>query len=83
MYHQIHTQTSVYAKLVYKPICSAALQENYDKMPMILCSDFNVNFASNGSVLLVDFLQEKLNLTMNNNPNELTTRYGTTIDAIS
>ena len=48
---------------------------------MILSGDFNVNFASNDSELLIDFLREDLNLKMNNNPNEPTTRYGTTIDA--
>ena len=51
-------------------------------MPMILSGDFNVNFASEDLVLLVDFLQEKFNLPMNNNPDELITRYGTAIDAI-
>ena len=50
-------------------------------MPMILSGDFNVNFASNDSELLIDFLREGLNLNMTNNPNEPTTRYGTTIDA--
>ena len=67
--------------LAYTPLGSAALRKRYDKMPMILSGDFNVNFASNDSKLLVDFHQEDLNLNMNNNPNEPTTRYGTTIDA--
>ena len=48
---------------------------------MILSGDFNVNFASNDSELLIDVLREDLNLKMNNNPNEPTTRYVTTIDA--
>ena len=52
-------------------IGSAALQENYGKMPIsMLSGDFSINFASDDSVLLVDFLREKLNLTMNNDPNE-------------
>ena len=34
------------------PLGAAALQKNYVKMPMILSGDFNVNFASNDSVLL-------------------------------
>ena len=67
--------------LLYTLVGSAALQENYDKMPMILSGDFNVNFVSDDSIRLEDFLRENLNLTMNNNPNEPTTRYGTTIDA--
>ena len=67
--------------LAYTPLGSAALQKNYDKMPMILSSDFNGSFASNNSVLLVDLLREKLQLKMDNTPDEPTTRYGT-IDAI-
>ena len=50
-------------------------------MPMILSGHFNVNFASNDSELLINFLREDLNLNMNNNPNEPTTKYRTTIDA--
>ena len=68
--------------LAYTTLGSAASQKNYDKMPMILSGDFHVNFASNDSVLLVDFLREKLHLKLNNNLNEPTTRYGTAIDAI-
>ena len=68
--------------LAYTPLGLAALRKNYDKIPMILSGDFNVNFASNDSVLLVDFLRENLHLKTNNNLNEPMTRYGTTIDAI-
>ena len=46
--------------LAYTSLGSAALQKNYDKMPMILSGDFNVNFSSNDSVLLVDLLRENL-----------------------
>ena len=67
--------------LAYTPLGSAALRKYYDKRPMILSGDFNVNFASIDSELLIDFLREDLNLKMNNNPNAPTTRYGTTIDA--
>lgn len=53
------------------------------EMPMILSGDFNINFASpTESVTLVDFLKEKLNLTMSNDPTQSTTRHGTTIDAV-
>ena len=40
--------------LAYTPLGSAALRKNYDKVPMTLSGDFNVNFASNDLVLLVD-----------------------------
>ena len=39
--------------LVYTPLGSAALRKNYDKMPMISSADFDVNFASNDSILIV------------------------------
>ena len=68
--------------LAYTPLGLAVLRKSYYKMPMILNGDFNVDFASNDSVLLVDFLRENLHLKMINNPNEPTTRYETTIDAI-
>ena len=67
--------------LEYTPLGLAALRKHYDKMPMIFSVDFNVNFASNESELLVEFLRKDRNLNMKNNPNETTTRYGTTIDA--
>ena len=67
--------------LAYMPMGSAALEKHYDEVPMTLSGNFNVNFASNDSELFIDFLWGNLNLNMNNNPNEPTTWYGTTIDA--
>ncbi|GFW58455.1 ATP-dependent DNA helicase [Trichonephila clavipes] len=37
------------------------LRNNNDEIPMILSGDFNVNFASDKSVKLVEFLKDKLN----------------------
>ena len=51
-------------------------------MPLILAGDFNVNFASEDGQLLVNFLQDKLELEMNNKRNEPTTRHGTIIGAV-
>lgn len=58
------------------------LDEDDDKIPMIVSGDFNVNFASAESHRLVHFFQADLNLTMNNNPAIPTTRGGTTFDAV-
>ena len=75
-------------KFLYKRlmICgrvgSEELGENYHTLPLILAGDFNVNFASEDGQLLVNFLQDKLELQMNNNRNKPTTRHGTTIDAV-
>ncbi|GFU84755.1 hypothetical protein TNCV_2126961 [Trichonephila clavipes] len=41
---------------------------NDDEIPMILSADFNVNFASGKSLKLVEFLKNKLNLSMKNSP---------------
>ena len=51
-YYRLHTQQL----LAYTPVGAAALRKNDDKMPMILSGNFNVNFASNDSVLLVNIL---------------------------
>ena len=55
---------------------------NGDKVPLILAGHFNINFADKISERLRTFLSEKLNLKMNNDPQESTTKYGTTIDAV-
>ena len=49
---------------------------------MILSGDFNVNFASEKSLKLVEFMKDKLNLSMKNSPQTSTTRSGTTIDGV-
>lgn len=51
-------------------------------MPIIMGGDFNCNFQDENSQPLVNFLRDKLNLVMNNDPNKSTTKYGTTIDAV-
>lgn len=68
--------------MIYGRVGSEELGENYHTLPLILAGDFNVNFASEDGQLLVNFLQDKLELQMNNNRNEPTTRHGTTIDAV-
>lgn len=68
--------------LIYTAEGSALINENLYKIPMILSGDFNTNFADDSSQPLIDFLYNKLGLTMSNNRNISTTRYGTTIDAV-
>lgn len=58
------------------------LRDNLDEFPMILTGDFNVNFATNDSIPLTTFLEQKFDLKINNKLTESTTRYGTTIDAV-
>lgn len=68
--------------LIYTKEGSALLGENYHQIPMILSGDFNINFAEDTSQSLIDFLHEKFDLSMSNDKNTSTTRYGTTIDAV-
>lgn len=68
--------------LAYTPMGSAALGKKLHELPMLLSGDFNVNFASDESRVLVDFLKEKLLLDLSNDPREPTTRHGTTLDAV-
>lgn len=58
------------------------LNKNYNVVPLILSGDFNINFAHQSAHPLIEFLLNKLNLNMNNNRNQATTKSGTTIDAI-
>jgi len=68
--------------LIYTEAGSALLHENFHRLPMILSGDFNVDFSKDTSKPLVDFLISTLNLNMSNDPNESTTKYGTTIDGV-
>lgn len=68
--------------LEYTEAGSQLLGTNFHRLPLILAGDFNVNFADSKSDHLKTFLLEKFNLTMNNNPADSTTKYGTTIDAV-
>ena len=56
--------------------------KDYDKLPLILAGDFNVNFQDEKSESLKKFLDDKFNLRMNNDPAQSTTKYHTTIDAV-
>ncbi|GFX24164.1 ATP-dependent DNA helicase [Trichonephila clavipes] len=61
---------------------AAILGNENDKIPLVLGGDFNINFAVDDSKPLINFLEEKFSLQLNNNPNTPTTNSGTTIDAI-
>ncbi|GFY18427.1 uncharacterized protein TNCV_2396551 [Trichonephila clavipes] len=61
---------------------ASLLRNNNDEIPMILSGDFNVNFASDKFLKLVEFLKDKLNLSMKNSPQTSTTRSVTTIDGV-
>lgn len=52
------------------------------EIPIVLDGDFNINFASDTSRPLVQFLNDEFNLEMSNNPQQSTTKHSTTIDAI-
>ena len=67
---------------VFVGVGSEELGENYHTLPLILAGDFNINFASEDGQIFVNFLRDKLELEMNNDCNDPTTRHGTTIDAV-
>ncbi|GFX28795.1 uncharacterized protein TNCV_4250341 [Trichonephila clavipes] len=56
--------------------------EKFDDIPMILSGDFNINFADDKNLSLIEFLNETLGLTMSNDRKVSTTKYKTTIDAV-
>ena len=58
------------------------LNKNYHEIPMIIAGDFNVNFANEESLPLIDFFRNVSNLEIATNRNIGTTRHGTTIDAV-
>ncbi|GFX53238.1 uncharacterized protein TNCV_362321 [Trichonephila clavipes] len=68
--------------LPYTSRGSALLNKNYDKIPMILSVDFNVNFALDKSLQLIEFLKENFTLSLQNNRTISTTKSNTTIDAV-
>ena len=68
--------------LDFTPEGSALVNEKLHELPMVLAGDFNIEFASNESFPLIQFLKDKLQLEINNNPKEFTTKGGTTIDAV-
>ncbi|GFU81590.1 ATP-dependent DNA helicase [Trichonephila clavipes] len=68
--------------LPYTSRCSALLNKNYDKIPMILRVDFNVNFALDKSIQLIEFLKDNSTLSLQNNRIISTTKSNTTIDAV-
>ncbi|GFT45620.1 uncharacterized protein TNCV_1055671 [Trichonephila clavipes] len=58
------------------------LRNNNDEILMIFSGDFNVNFVSDKSLKLVEFLKDKLNLSIKNSPQISTTRSGTRVDGV-
>ncbi|GFV77323.1 ATP-dependent DNA helicase [Trichonephila clavipes] len=68
--------------LPYTSRGSALLNKNYDKIPMILSGDFNVNFAIDKSLQLIEFLKDNFTLSLQNNRIISTTKSNTTIDAV-
>ncbi|GFY23535.1 ATP-dependent DNA helicase [Trichonephila clavipes] len=61
---------------------ASLLRNSNNEIPMILSGDFNVTFASDKSLKLVEFLKDKLNLSMKNSPQTSTTRSCTTVDEV-
>ncbi|GFX37497.1 uncharacterized protein TNCV_4899271 [Trichonephila clavipes] len=49
--------------------------EKFDAIPMILSGDFNINFADDKNLSLIEFLNETLGLTMSNDRKVSTTNY--------
>lgn len=68
--------------LSYTSQGAAILRKDYHKIPMILSGDFNVNFALDKSIKLVEFLKDNLNLSIQNDKKISTTKSNTTIDAV-
>lgn len=68
--------------ILYTPQGSALVGQNYDELPMILGGDFNVNFATKEAQPLIEFLDSKFNMKLNNDSPTSTTRSETTNDAV-
>ncbi|GFX25298.1 uncharacterized protein TNCV_1274581 [Trichonephila clavipes] len=49
--------------------------EKFDDIPMILSGDFNINFADDKNLSLIEFLNETLGLTMSNDRKVSTTKF--------
>ena len=56
--------------------------KNLCNIPLVLAGDFNINFSNEKSKPLLQFLLDEIDLRINNDPAESTTRYNTTIDAV-
>ncbi|GFY54834.1 hypothetical protein TNIN_121081 [Trichonephila inaurata madagascariensis] len=83
IYHQVVLSPllspSYNVLVLYTPDVDAIVGSDDDKMSIILTGHFNVNFVSEVK-LLIEFLKRALNLTMNTDARERSTRYGTMID---
>lgn len=71
---------------IYSHGASALLHQKigrrFDDLPMILSGDFNINFADDKNLQLLEFFKNEFGLSMSNDRNLSTTRYKTTIDAV-
>ena len=63
--------------LIYTVQSAALIKKDYDKIPMILNRDFNVNFAFDDAQPMIEFLNLKFNFQINKDPAIPTTRPGT------
>lgn len=68
--------------LAYDIQGAALLENDLDKMPMIMSGDFNNNFNTDEAQTLLKFLDEKFKLKLNNDKGQSATRPGTTIDVV-
>ncbi|GFU94834.1 ATP-dependent DNA helicase [Trichonephila clavipes] len=68
--------------LPYTSRGSTLLNKNYDKITMLLSGDFNVNFALDKYLQLIEFLKDNFTLSRQNNIIISTTESNTTIDAV-
>lgn len=73
---------------LYKTGSSDFVSENYDKIPIIMAGDFNVDFmapdaeSSKKSEGLINFLQETYSLNICNDVKIGTTKHGSCLDAV-
>lgn len=63
--------------LAYSHEAAAVLKNKKDKLPLILTGNFNINFPSQDSTRLVDFLCDKFSLFINNELTTTATKPGT------
>lgn len=72
--------------MIYSKDGSALLEKKigkrFDNLPMILSGDFNINFADDKNLSLIEFLNQEFQLAMSNDRQKSTTRCKTTLDGV-
>jgi hypothetical protein len=72
--------------LMYTPKASSMFQEikerGYDKIPIILSGDFNIDLKKQENQSFVDFMEDSFGLELNSNANISTTRESSCLDAV-